>query len=80
MKKASGGGWKERYMNLEGGKICYYENNMMSEKTKVGDITLSQSRVMPCRFAGAAPTPAGMAVATGNHRHVSLRSAADDER
>lgn len=67
MKKASGGGWKQRYMNLEGAKLVYYENNMMSDKTKIGEISLSQSRVMPCRFAGAAPTPAGMAVATGKN-------------
>jgi hypothetical protein len=65
MKKAGSGGWKQRYANLEGASLVYYENNFMSAKTQAGEISLSQARVMPCRFAGAAPTPAGMAVATG---------------
>lgn len=66
MKKKSSGGWKTRYLNLEGTKVVYYENNHMSDKNKVGEISLAPARVMPCRFAGAAASPAGMAVATGN--------------
>lgn len=74
MKKASGGGWKQVYMNLEGAKVVYYRNNSMSDKTKLGEISLSQARVLPCRFAGAAPTPAGMAVATGSQPTINTSS------
>ena len=71
MKKASGGGWKQRYLNLEGAELAVYSNNFMTSKTRVGEVPLEGALVLPCRFAGAAPTPAGAAVASG----LVLRSA-----
>jgi len=37
----------------------------MKESTKLGEISMSGARVMPCTFSGEKPTFAGMSLATG---------------
>ena len=64
-KKSTTGGWKQRYMNLRGETLSYYESNLMKESTKLGEISMSGCRVLPCTFSGEKPTFAGMSLATG---------------